>query len=114
MKDSLVFYGAKNESLMVYSSALGNDEIIRNVWKVDNIKYTEKSVTECLKEVNFCLVERSWNSEELISSQKITRIPDEVLTFLSTLFNICKGQLMSSSPYPDLLCGICDALRIQL
>ncbi|KAG8177891.1 hypothetical protein JTE90_001722 [Oedothorax gibbosus] len=88
---------SKNESLMVFSLKLDINEIIERMRKVDNIKTAAKEIREALQKVDFGLTNKFFDSDELNTSWMTTEMPDEMLTFLSTLLNINKGFLLSNS-----------------
>lgn len=87
----------KNASLMVFSSKLGIDEIVKRMWKVDNIKAGAKEIREALQKVDFGLAHKSCDSDELKTSWMATEMPDEMLTFMSAFLDINKGLVLSNT-----------------
>lgn len=70
----------KNESLIVFSSKLVINEIVKRMREVDKIKDAAKEIREALQKVEFGLVNKC-DSDELNTSWMATEIPDEMLTF---------------------------------
>ena len=58
------------------------------------IKSAAKSIRTALKQVDFKLQDRFCDAEELKQSWLNTKIPDELLTFFSELFEIKKTKLI--------------------
>ena len=61
---------------------------------LDTIKSAAKSIHTALKQVDFKLQDRFCDAEELKQSWLNTKIPDELLTFFSELFDIKKTKLI--------------------
>ena len=84
----------KNQSLFVYSSSVSTADIINTIRSLDTIKSAAKSIRTALKQVDFKLQDRFCDAEELKQSWLNTKIPDELLTFFSELFDIKKTKLI--------------------
>ena len=86
--------GRKNQSLFVYSSSVSTADIINTIRSLDTIKSGAKLTRTALKQVDFKLQDRFCDAEELKQSWLNTKIPDELLTFFSELFDIKKTKLI--------------------
>ena len=83
-----------NQSLFVYSMSVSTEDIINTIRSLDKIKSAAKSIRTALKQVDFKLQDRFSDAEELKQSWLNTKIPDELLTFFSELFDIKKTKLI--------------------
>lgn len=82
--------------MIVFSSKLGIDKIVKRTLKVDNIKATSKEITDVLQK-DYGLANKLCDLDELKMLWMATEMPDEMLTFLSEFLNINKGLLLSNT-----------------
>ena len=85
----------KNESLMVFAATLGVEDIIRRVRSQNIMKSAASMIRMSLLEVDFGLQDKFCDAEELSISWERSIIPEEIVTFFTTLFNVKQTNLLT-------------------
>ena len=91
----------RNESMMVYSSKLTMQAVAQKLSAMNSVKDTAHAIRVALKNVDFKLEGKFCDAEEMKSSWQNMQLPDCLLLFFSTLFNIPQSTLMQSSLKTD-------------
>ena len=71
---------------------------------LDCVKNTAEHIRKVLLNVDFGLEDRFCDAQELKNSYSNTQIPDVLLTFLASLFNVNRTMLMKESLEEDEIC----------
>ena len=82
-----------NESLFVISSEINIQDVVKILRSIDATKLVAKKIRKCLVDIDFGLNERFCDAEDLKESWEKTLMPDELITFLSTSFNVNPATL---------------------
>ena len=77
----------KNGSLMVFSSEIELQAIVKKMHSLDNIKTAAATIRQSLLDLDFGLDDKFCDAEELKEASRKKVMPDVLLTF-STLFNL--------------------------
>lgn len=86
----------KNQSMFVFSSSIKTSDILNTLRSIDTIKSAADILWQALKNVDFCLKDKFCDAEKLKNSWCNTKIPNELLSFFSILFNVKKTTLIKS------------------
>ena len=84
----------KNESLMVSSSEIELQDIVKKIRSLDNIKTAAATIRQSRLDLDFGLDDKLCDAEELKEARRKKVMPDVLLTFFSTLFNLRLGNLL--------------------
>lgn len=97
--ESIIFCPSKrrNESLMFFSSTLTAETLASKIRSQDAVKDAADILRKDLVDVDFGLTDKFCDAQELNQSWTTTKIPDTVLTFLSTLCNVNKSHILNAS-----------------
>ncbi|KAJ8671942.1 hypothetical protein QAD02_003201 [Eretmocerus hayati] len=85
----------KNKSLIVISSRITKDELMRNVKASSHVKRCAKELREVLRDYSFGLENKYCDAHNLRSSLENNKIPELFIEFFSELFNISHERLKS-------------------
>ena len=80
----------KNQSSFVFSSSVDIKVVINVLRSIDTIKSATNISRQSFFSVDFGLKDKFYDAEELKHAWRNTKVPDEILTFFSELFNIKK------------------------
>ena len=86
----------KNKAIFVFSSSISTADILNILRSLDTIKSAATAIRQSLEAVDFGLHDRFGDAEELKRLWRTTKMPDELLSFFSLLFNIRKTTLLQS------------------
>ena len=95
---------SKNKSQFVYSSSVSVNDAINKVRSLDCVKNAAEHIRKVLLNVEFRLEDRFCDAQELKNSYSNTQIPDLLLTFFTSLFNVNRTMLMKESLEEDEIC----------
>ena len=95
---------SKNKSQFVYSSSFSVNDAINKVRSLDCVKNAAEHIRKVLLNVEFRLEDRFCDAQELKNSYSNTQIPDVLLTFFTSLFNVNRTMLMKESLEEDEIC----------
>ena len=82
-----------NESLFVFSSDVSLQDVVKILRSLDTTKEVANKIRKCLLKMDFGLNNSFCDAEELKHSWRNTAMPDELITFFSTLFNVNQAIL---------------------
>jgi hypothetical protein len=82
-----------NESLYVFSSDVSIEDVVKILRSLDATKEVASKIRKCLLKMDFGLNDSFCDAEELKHSWKNTVMPDQLVTFFSTLFNVNEAIL---------------------
>ena len=85
----------KNKSQFVCSSSVSVNDSINKLRSLDCVKVAKEHIRKALLNVDFGLEDKFCDAQELRGSWSNTQIPDALLTFFASLFNINRTILMT-------------------
>ena len=88
----------KNESHVVFSSGTSFDDVIKRLRSIYSTKLATKKIRDVFLAMGFNLQEKFCDAKDLRNSQEQYCIPDELITFFGTLFNINYATLKPHFP----------------
>ena len=88
----------KNESHMVSSSSVSNDDVNKRLRPIDSTKLAAKKIRDIFLAMDFNLQDKFCDVEELRNSWEPFCTPDELITLFGTLFNINYATLTPNFP----------------
>ena len=80
-------------NLFVFSSTVGIEDVINSLRSLNNIKSGALDIRRALLDVDFGLNDKFCDADELKDSWKNIQVPEVLLSFFATLFNIKKMSL---------------------
>ena len=86
----------KNESMILFSSKLTVEDVVQKMKSIDIVKDTARMIRQSLNTVEFGLDDKFGDAEELASSWNRCELPDILISFFATLFNIPQTILIKS------------------
>ena len=78
---------------MVFSSSTSIDDVIKRLRSIDSTKLAAKKIRDVFLAMDFNLQDKCCDAQDLRNSWEQFCIPDELITFFGTLFNINYGTL---------------------
>ena len=88
----------KKESHMVFSSSTSTDDVMKRLRSIDSTKLAAKKIRDVFLAMDFNLQDKFCDIENLRNSWEQFCIPDELITFFGTLFNINYATLKPNFP----------------
>ena len=92
----------KNEAMMLFSAELTVQDVVCKLRSMNIVKDTAEMIKSALKTAEFGLDGRFCDAQELSHSWKNSAIPDCLILFFSSLFNIPQAALMKNCMQKDL------------
>ena len=86
----------KNESSMFFSSEIELQDIVNKMYSLDNIKTAAATMRQSLLELDLGLDDKLCDAEELKEAWTKKVMPDVLLTFFTTLFNLRLRNLLQA------------------
>ena len=96
----------KNQSLFAFSSLIEVQDVINSLRNIDVVKSAAIEIRKSLLDVNFGLENCFCDANQLKQSWNETKIPDVLLSFFATFFNVSSTKLMRS----EITSGIDDCI----
>ena len=94
--DSVFPSERKNKSLMVFSSEIELQDIVKKMRSLDNIKTAAATIRQSLSNLDFGLDDKFCDAEELKEASRKKVMPDVLSTF-SSLFNLRLRNLLQGT-----------------
>ena len=82
--------------MILFSSKLTVEDVVQKMKSIDIIKNTARMIRQSLNTVEFGLDDKFGDAEELASSWNRCELPDILISFFATLFNIPQAILIKS------------------
>lgn len=95
----------KNEPLLVFSASISPEDLASKLRSIDAVRNAGEILRKELLHVDFHLDDKFCDAKELQKSWENTEIPDVLLNFFSSLFQISKSQMLQVETSPT---GIVD------
>ena len=83
---------------MVFSFSISTDEVTKRLRSIDSTKLADKKIRDVFLAMEFNLQDKLCDAEDLRTLWEQFCIPDELITFFGTLFNINYTALMLNFP----------------
>ena len=83
-----------NESLFLFSSTISIQDVVKKLRSVNATRDGAKTIRKSLLNLDFRLNDKFCDAEELKTSWRKTVMPDELITFLVTLFPVHEATLL--------------------
>ena len=87
-----------NESQIVFSSKIDIQDIVQILRKINIIKEAAVRIRQGFSSMNFNINNKFCDAEELAETWDNFNIPDEIIAFFSTLFNVNAASLKQNFP----------------